>query len=421
METLTNNTNNTTKTSNTTTKGENSEDVLSNKSAASKNELFFKINNNSNTYNIQIKRINKSNTHFTLFIFKNSSATVYKQNYELAKLLHVNKKFEYIITCVDSLFIHLDENLKSKDTYSIEEDEQSRNFTIKLFLTVMGIKKETFILEISEANIKVSDPEQQEENQKILDERVIKLEKEIQDLEKIINCVSNQGELTSSFGEISINIIVNPIQEKQSLDKKEIQSFEYFKLDDYYKQPNESGLYTLKFEELNLLRSWVKFPFKVVPIFKATITANGFNTKTFHEKCHEKNNLLVIVSTKKFTRRFGAFTPLSFDNNKNGYFKPDKSFQTIIFSLDKSTCFNLKKGEERRAIRNEQIGPCFGNFDLAIKDSCNIKYNSIANLGYSFDISQLNCETDSEYAKTYLAGDKSFNVEELEVFQLEKC
>ena len=102
-------------------------------------------------------------------------------------------------------------------------------------------------------------------------------------------------------------------------------------------------------------------------------------------------------------RIFGGFTDVSWDSESDA----KEGSNGFIFSLDnKEIYYNINVKFNIRCIAD--YGPIFGNFDLCISNNCNKNKSFISS--YAYDIHE---------KENFFDGNKSFYVEDYEVYELE--
>jgi hypothetical protein len=135
-------------------------------------------------------------------------------------------------------------------------------------------------------------------------------------------------------------------------------------------------------------------------IYKGTI--DGDSSITFHEKCDNYKNTLVLIYSS-INKKFGGFTTRTWegeDINK----KDDHCF---IFSVEKGIIYDLNEGED--AIKcSKEYGPIFVN-QIAIFDNFITQGGIITNISRSF-----NMKEDDELLNAY----EKFGVKEVEVYHV---
>jgi len=138
---------------------------------------------------------------------------------------------------------------------------------------------------------------------------------------------------------------------------------------------------------------------------------DGFEASSFHSKCDNKlNTLIIIKSTNGYV--FGGYTEQTW--NCIGIYKADPN--SFIFSLINKTNkpIKMKNITAERAIGcAESYGPVFG-IDLMIADKSNTNTASSSDLGSSYI--HPDYTKGSNEAKSFLAGSMNFQVSEIEVY-----
>ena len=155
---------------------------------------------------------------------------------------------------------------------------------------------------------------------------------------------------------------------------------------------------------------------------------DGFQAKTFHEKCNNKGETLVIIkSNDNFI--FGGYTELNWDNTTwNGKVgdgnnaRRNGNGNEFVFTLENPhnivpSKFNMKKEWLNHSICcDKNLGPIFGCNDIRIEDECNVNNNSFT--FYDFQPGEY-CFDDTTGKKRLLfTGTKKFLVKEIEVFNV---
>ena len=147
-------------------------------------------------------------------------------------------------------------------------------------------------------------------------------------------------------------------------------------------------------------------------VFKLLYRASrdGFDAKSFHDKCdHNPGTLTVIKTTKGYV--FGGYTFATWDGD--GCWKSD--MHTSLFSL-----INMKARPVHFFMRwgnagihcNSDTGPVFGYDEIHIKSNSNSSYGSFSKLDTSIVLEGYTVTS------TFLAGARHFQTTEIEVFQL---
>jgi hypothetical protein len=150
---------------------------------------------------------------------------------------------------------------------------------------------------------------------------------------------------------------------------------------------------------------------------------DGFKAEEFHGRCDgHANTLTVILDTKG--NIFGGFTPLEWESrewnrkydNESNCWKADDSLKSFLFTLKNphnipARRFALKAEMKQWAIEClSGYGPGFG--DIGVFDDCNANTRSNTYLGYTYT------NNTGLHANTVFAGSATFQVEEIEVFEI---
>ena len=136
-------------------------------------------------------------------------------------------------------------------------------------------------------------------------------------------------------------------------------------------------------------------------IYKATTDSD--KAKAFHEKCDDAQSTLVLIETDK-GKRFGGFTTCSWA----GDCQEKKDEDAFVFSLNKMQVYEN--------IPSELAIGCYPNFG-PIFLGCQIRiYDHAFTKGGTTYEKGLNFNTEEDYELT--GGDKSFNVKEIEVYEV---
>jgi len=152
---------------------------------------------------------------------------------------------------------------------------------------------------------------------------------------------------------------------------------------------------------------------------------HGFGADQFHARCNNQGTTFVVCKAKNCNNIFGGFTEIqwsSANNWKNGATEgvANKSFLFVIPNGNQNVQkFEVTSGgndaysnREREIFDYSGYGPTFGGgYDLCLHANCNANSNSFSN--------------SSNGARSYglpddniLAGSRSFQVENYEVFKL---
>jgi len=257
---------------------------------------------------------------------------------------------------------NIDFVIKQKEKTNEEKIDELYNIIIKQNKEIQNLKSNLNIAKTKLENIEI--------NNKELNKRIIKLEN---DNKQIIN--------TNNFEEKIIISLKSTII--QSLDKID------FIIDRLQNSPKLKN----KKISFNLL-------------FKAT--SDGQLASDFHKKCDGKVQQLIFIKTTE-GEMFGGYTKVGFRNRGNAY----KDNNAFVFSCFNKKIYNIKK--EQNAIMDYQNnGPCFysnGDYIIYIPNKM-------------FDDLSNTCSISSSYYEGMTMdyeinnGDKYFNIQEIEVYQV---
>ena len=164
----------------------------------------------------------------------------------------------------------------------------------------------------------------------------------------------------------------------------------------------------LKFKTTDQLANNLSFLFRA--------SEHNFSCHKFHEFCDGKGPTITIVrSTSKHL--FGGYASISWNSNGGGSSAPG----SFLFSLDKQTMHTIYRNEKRAILGNSNDGPVFGGGngnDLVLSDQRYPKNPNWSHLGATYSLPE-GVSIESTEARSYLAGDLNFGIEEYEVFGIE--
>ena len=165
---------------------------------------------------------------------------------------------------------------------------------------------------------------------------------------------------------------------------------------DIIHDPSELELLTKKINKLNQ-----KLTLNL--LYKAT--ADSDKAAAFHAKCDDANSSIVLVETDK-GKRFGGYTTCSW----RGDCIDKKDEDAFVFSFDKMMTYDNIPGEDAIGCY-PKFGPIFLGCQIRIYDNAFTKGGTTFERGLNFD-------TEEDYELT--GGDRSFNVKEIEVYEVIK-
>ena len=155
---------------------------------------------------------------------------------------------------------------------------------------------------------------------------------------------------------------------------------------------------------------------------------DGFEAKTFHEKCDIKGETLTIIESKD-NFIFGGYTEINWDSTvwngkvgENNNARRDGKGNEFIFTLKnpykiKPAKYNIKKSWLNHSICCDvRLGPIFGCNDIRIENNCNINNNRFTY--YDFHKGEFCFEDTTGYKRLLFTGNPTFLVNEIEVFKI---
>ena len=148
---------------------------------------------------------------------------------------------------------------------------------------------------------------------------------------------------------------------------------------------------------------------------------DGFGAADFHAKCNEKGATVMIVKSTEGCI-FGGYSDQSWEStvyyNYSSYnFTSSRAFLFSIVNPAGLAPMKLPltgKSNNEAVFCNPSYGPCFGDYDLDIRDNCNTVKESCSDLGYSYTL------PPGQNKRRFLAGSKNFLVAEIEVFAVQQ-
>ena len=267
------------------------------------------------------------------------------------------------------------------------------------------LKKE--LEELDDIRVKAEDTEE-------LKKRILDLEKSKLEYEQEIRELREAQKLSTLAAQIATEAAEKKIFEKRILEKKVAESREVegrkglesrqITFEDTAEQICVKGEIIHDMKELEMIARKINKTNKKLSLnllYKAT--ADSDKAEAFHEKCDEARSTLVLIETDK-GKRFGGFTTCSW----RGDCIDKKDEDAFIFSLDKLKTYDNIHGEDAIGCY-PKFGPIFLGCQIRIYD------NAFTKPGTTFQ-KGLNFNTEEDYELT--DGDRTFNVKEIEVYEV---
>ena len=356
-------------------------------------EKTFELNSNKNNKFIITFRNIESSSLLISAVFDDQILKIFYETEFTLEKIKENKAFisyDKIEEILSELFILIDEG-------KIHLMEEKNNICIKFDLPFQKYKKIVFVIEekkktneekINELyNIIIKQNKEitfLKTNLNLMKSKLENIEINNKDLNKIMIKLENENKQILNNNNFEEKIITN-------LKSKIIDSFD--KIDFIINRLQDSPKLKNKKISFNLL-------------FKAT--TDGQLASDFHKKCDGKVQQLIFIKTTE-GETFGGYTKVGFRNRGNA-FKDNNAF---VFSCYNKKIYNIKK--EQNAIMDFQSnGPCFysnGDYIIYIPNKM-------------FDDLSYTCSISSSYYEGMTMdyeinnGDKYFNIQEIEVYQI---
>ena len=341
----------------------------------------------------------------------------YTESFTLDSLKKINKSFK-MYESLDEVIEFISEILKEKKFNTVFQKE----FIILELKVVIGAKKsEIFQLKLQKQKLNKDD------TLLILCQKIENLYKELQELKSGENTIDKITELVKEYKEQNFNKKYDLLNNQLLTLTQEISKIKNnassntnlpvttinnninptFDLGDLFETDKEVDL--VKNEIKNVVKKEPKYTKKLF----STVT-DGDLSKTFHEKCDNINNTLVIIKASN-GKRFGGFVTQCWDCNSG--FKNDPL--AFIFSLDNMGVYD-NIFSKNSIYCSFSYGPYFGNgCDIVIGNKCLTKKSS-----YTFKNEQ---ETSFNYnGAQALSGELDFSVtsryfliQQYEVYEIE--
>jgi hypothetical protein len=146
-------------------------------------------------------------------------------------------------------------------------------------------------------------------------------------------------------------------------------------------------------------------------------TRDGFGAKDFHSKCDGHSNTLTILKAKQSEFIFGGFTTAYWNSSSECGYDEDAFIFSLTNKDNKPVKMKIDPYIHHYAIDcDSSSGPSFGG-DICIANNANATIDSFSNLGGYYPHPQY--EYGTKEAETFLAGSKYFQLDEIEIYQIE--
>ena len=153
---------------------------------------------------------------------------------------------------------------------------------------------------------------------------------------------------------------------------------------------------------------------------------DGFKAKTFHEKCDDIHDTVVIVQTDEETNNTVAGYSHYQWNQVNGNYVSDAGKKAFLLQLNWREKY-VPQNENNLIYCDNGCGPTFGSgffgggCDLCIWDDCNSNNKSYSNFPYTYNFEGSNKIVNNQQSITNFSGatnGRNFRVVDYEVFRV---
>ena len=378
------------------------------------NILVYDNNNTENlSLKFNLKDINNNEYDITIDFSENLDIKaeykdifpkkIYKNSFNLEELKNKSKFFK-IYDEIREFYNDIKSCLDQK-TFFIQAYEKSLNLIIKkqvgiAYDIVFPLKEEAYNLndiafELVQRNLNL------EKNNNELNCKIMNLEK------NYINLENNNNEL--KLKNINLEKKYNELEEKNiKLEKKINELYEKYELlqkkyNEQFENQNLNKLISNQIEKQNLLS---KFQFLFDKnINDIELIYNGFDRKTFLEKCTEKNNLLFLAKDEEGNEFGGYMSSKLLKNTKN----------ELIIKDDNAFIFNLKKKKKFKVIKPENAVNIYDDYLICFGGDCEFGNDLYINLNET-GMNTTDCYGDTKYETTN--GKSLFSITEFKVYHL---
>eukprot|EP00347_Sterkiella_histriomuscorum_P017819 403347862 len=143
-------------------------------------------------------------------------------------------------------------------------------------------------------------------------------------------------------------------------------------------------------------------------------STHGFTASQFHKLCDNKGPTICFILSE-FGQVLGGYTSIPWTSPPDNW-QPQSDPSAFVFSLSKRSIHKQYQNQDK-AVRHYKDWMCmFGwNSDIGIDDNCDWNINSACDLGSTYDPPH-GYKFQSNEARTYLAGQFTFKVLEIEVY-----
>ncbi len=342
----------------------------------------------------------------SLFIEAKTIDLITSINYKKDFTLEDIKSNKYFKMCdsINEVLLEL-RNIKKNNLNNIKITENSNKLILTFPLPSYLIQEINFHIERS-LNSEKEDINNLYNSIQILSQKInefekkqnLNLEKKIEELEKKNETLENTIKIIKQQNTIleeKNNNLENETKQIKEENKNLVNEIKKIK---EYLFPESIFKSKISFDE-NLIKEWIGKKFSSELLF--SVSKNGSEPKEFHRLCDNKGPTIIFIETTKGFK-FGGYTELDWD--KSSSYKTDNS--TFLFSLNNKKKYT-RRNEMCSIYCREDLAPSFGgngNPDFYCMGSCS--NGRLSNSNTFATPQELN------------NGESSFNVKEMEVYQI---
>ena len=358
---------------------------------SNQNEQSFTLTSEKNIQYLINISIESENLFIEAKTMESIRSILYKKLFTLDEIKS-NKYFKMCESIEDVLFEL--KNIINNNLKNVKISENTNNLILTIPLPSYLIKEVVFNIDLILKSEKeeIADLYQTIE---ILYQKVKKIE------DKKLN--QNNNNVINQNLEEKINQLENKnkkledeLKKTKELNKKYEEELNKIK---EYLFPKSIFNSKIAFDE-KLIKDWIGKKFSAKLLFR--VSRDGSEPKEFHRRCDNKGPTIIFIETTK-DFKFGGYTELEWD--KSSSYKTDDS--TFLFSINNKTKYT-RRNKLCSIYCREDLAPSFGGDsfpDFFCMGSC--KRGEL-------------CDENNTFAtpKELNNGEKSFEVKEMEVYQI---
>ncbi|CDW90176.1 tldc domain-containing protein [Stylonychia lemnae] len=150
-------------------------------------------------------------------------------------------------------------------------------------------------------------------------------------------------------------------------------------------------------------------------LYKAS--SDTFKGNAFHQKCDNKGPTVAFILSE-YGQIFGGYTSIPW-KSPEGLYQQNSDGDAFIFQLTKRAKYTQSQNTGFAVGHQKNQILQFGMTDIFIKDNCDERRSSSANIGSTYQLPN-GIQYGTQQCEQYLAGSKNFKVLEIEVYQVSR-